>query len=294
MDRTSPALARHTFLRRPGHRDYLLALPGHGEAARHRARIDRGRSSALVRKGPFRRSGAASGRLPGRDQNRCAVSRRRGLRLAPLPQGATIHEFHRPGARGELDRAHPAPRLHHPGRKRSPAGPTLRSGLGLPAQSERRRRHQRAPSRCATRNHGPRRSVCPSGSDNWPPTRTCARSWLPPSPASSPGSSGPRWWPRPEHHDLPVAQRAIGAASERALHDAPEHRRSRSDPRRRCAHHRSSRRCHGRSDSEATTCEWLYCDFDTRTSSWRFSDPLRSGASSMARSATTAIHAGDE
>jgi transposase len=28
------------------------------------------------------------------------------------------------------------------------------------------------------------------------PTRTCARSWPPPSPGRSPGSSGPRWWPR--------------------------------------------------------------------------------------------------
>ena len=76
---------------------------------------------------------------------------------------------------------------------------------------------------------------------------------------------------------FPSLKRAIGAASERALHDAPEHRRSRSDPRRRYAHHRTLWRCHGRPDSEATTCEWLYCDSDSRTSSWRFSDPLRSG-----------------
>ena len=62
------------------------------------------------------------------------------------------------------------------------------------------RRHQRAPSRvCRPRPwpaRGPRRSVCPGGSANSLPTRTCARSWPPPSPASSPGSSGPRWWPR--------------------------------------------------------------------------------------------------
>ncbi len=51
-------------------------------------------------------------------------------------------------------------------------------------------------------------------------------------------------------------------------------------------------RCHGRPDSEATTCEWLYCDFDTRTSSWRFSDPLRSGASSMAYPAATFVTTG--
>jgi transposase len=40
--------------------------------------------------------------------------------------------------------------------------------------------------------------------------------------------------------DLRLAQHAIGAASARALHDAPEHSRSRSDPRRRYAHHRAS------------------------------------------------------
>ena len=87
---------------------------------------------------------------------------------------------------------------------------------------------------------GRHKSVCPSGSDNWLPTRTLAPWLLPPSPVSSPGSSGPRWWPRSEHRVLPVGQRAIGAASGRALHDAPEQRRSRSDPRRCCAHHRSS------------------------------------------------------
>ena len=54
-----------------------------------------------------------------------------------------------------------------------------------------------------------------------------------------------------------------------------------------------SERCHGRPDSEATTCEWLYCDYDSRTSSWRFSDPLRSGASSMARPTATAIGTGN-
>ena len=43
---------------------------------------------------------------------------------------------------------------------------------------------------------GRRRSACLGASANSLPTRTCARSWLPPSPASSPGSSGPRWWPR--------------------------------------------------------------------------------------------------
>jgi len=75
-------------------------------------------------------------------------------------------------------------------------------------------------------------------SDNWPPIRTLAPWLLPPSPVSSPGSSGPRWWPRSERHGLPVGQRAIGAATGRALHDAPEHRRSRSDPRRCYAHHR--------------------------------------------------------
>ena len=88
-------------------------------------------------------------------------------------------------------------------------------------------------------------------------------------------------------------QCAIGAASGRALHDAPEHRRSRSDPRRRYAQRPSLRGRDGRPDSEATTCEWLYCDFDTRTSSWRFSDPLRSGASSMARPAATAVSTGN-
>ena len=45
----------------------------------------------------------------------------------------------------------------------------------------------------------------------------------------------------------------------------------------------------GRPYSEATNCEWLFCDSDSRTSSWRFSDPLRSGVSSMARPTTTAI-----
>ena len=43
---------------------------------------------------------------------------------------------------------------------------------------------------------GPRRSVCPAASANSLPTRTCAPSWPPPSPASWPASSGPRWWPR--------------------------------------------------------------------------------------------------
>jgi hypothetical protein len=60
----------------------------------------------------------------------------------------------------------------------------------------------------------------------------------------------------------------------------PEHRRSRSDPRRRYVQTPSLRGVHGRTYSEATTCEWLYCHSDSRTSSWRFSDPLRSGASS--------------
>ena len=52
------------------------------------------------------------------------------------------------------------------------------------------------------------------------------------------------------------------------------------DPRRRYRQ-RPSRRCrHGRAYSEATTCAWTYCDPDSRTASWRFSDPLRSGAPS--------------
>jgi hypothetical protein len=42
-------------------------------------------------------------------------------------------------------------------------------------------------------------------------------------------------------------------------------------------------------DSDGTTCEWPYCDFDPHTSSWRFSDPLCSGASSMACPASTAL-----
>ena len=155
---------------------------------------------AVVHQGSLRRPSATPGRLPGRDQNRCAVSGRRGVRLASLPPGQTFHELHRPGARGELDGSHPATGLDHPGRQCAPAGPALRSSLGLPAQPQRRCRHQRASTRCAAREawpaRGPRRSVCPAGSANSRPTRTCAPLWPPPSPGSSPGSSGPRWWPR--------------------------------------------------------------------------------------------------
>ena len=126
---------------------------------------------------------------------------------------------------------------------------------------------------------GKPRCASPRGSVSSPPTRTCALSWPPPWPASWPGSCGPRWWPRTEH-DRPVGHGAIGAARDRALHDAPEHRRSRFDPRRRSSQSPSVQGLHGRPYSEATTCEWLYCDPDSRTSSWRFSDPPRSGASS--------------
>ena len=58
-------------------------------------------------------------------QNRCAVSGRRGVRLASLPQGPTLHELHRPRARGELDRSHPASRLAHPRRQCPPGRPAL-------------------------------------------------------------------------------------------------------------------------------------------------------------------------
>jgi len=33
------------------------------------------------------------------------VPGRRGVRLAPVPEGQTLHELHRPRARGELDRS---------------------------------------------------------------------------------------------------------------------------------------------------------------------------------------------
>ena len=54
VDRTPSTLARHVVLRRSGHRNDLLALPGHREAARHRARVGRGRSRAVVHKGSLR------------------------------------------------------------------------------------------------------------------------------------------------------------------------------------------------------------------------------------------------
>ena len=195
----------------------------------------------------------------------------------------------------ELDGSDPAKGFDHPGRQRPPAGPALRSGLGLPAQPNVgvgiRERQVGVPPESVARSWAAQ-SVCPSGSVNSPPTRTCAR-WSPlPSPASSPGSSGPRWWPRSDARALPVAQRAIGAASEsnppRRAGAPPQ--QIRSSPALRPAS--LLVRCHGRPDSEATTCEWLYCDFDSRTSSWRFSDPLRSGTSSMARSTTTGINTG--
>jgi hypothetical protein len=40
--------------------------------------------------------------------------------------------------------------------------------------------------------------------------------------------------------------------------DAPEHRRSRTDPRRRFPQRTPQRDRHGRADLEATTCEWTY------------------------------------
>ena len=139
---------------------------------------------------------------------------------------------------------------------------------------------------------GPRRSDCPGGSANSPPTRTCARSWRPPSPASSPGSSGPRWWPRSDT----VIFSSLSARSAPRLSEPSTTRRSTAaaDPILAGVTPTIApgERCHGRPDSEATTCEWLYCDSDSRTSTWRFSDPLRSGASSMARSTTTAIGTG--
>lgn len=139
---------------------------------------------------------------------------------------------------------------------------------------------------------GPPRFDSPAASVSWRRTRTCARSWLLLWPGSSPASCGPRWWLRPEH-GLPVGHRAIGAARDRVLHDAPEHRRSRSDPRRRYVQTSSLRGLHGRPYSEATTCEWLYCDPDSRTSSWRFSDPLRSGASSSTSRPITTLTRGE-
>ena len=42
---------------------------------------------------------------------------------------------------------------------------------------------------------------------------------------------------------------------------------------------------HGRPYSEAPICVWIYCDLDSRTASWRFSDPQRSGASTDRRPA---------
>ena len=48
----------------------------------------------------------------------------------------------------------------------------------------------------------------PLASVNSVPTRTCARSWLQPSPVSSPASYGPRWWPRTD--DRPFGHGAIG------------------------------------------------------------------------------------
>src|ERR687891_1446932 len=68
---------------------------------------------------------------------------------------------------------------------------------------------------------------------------------------------------------------STGAAVDRLLHDTPEHRRSRSDPRRRSSQTPSPRGLHGRPYSEATTCEWLSCDTDSRTSSWRVPPPPR-------------------
>ena len=70
----------------------------------------------------------------------------------------------------------------------------------------------------------------------------------------------------------------------------PEHRRSRTDPRRRSPQRALSGDRHGRADSEATTCVWK---------NWRSrpavqhrggtSDPLRSGASPNTFSPTAAL-----
>ena len=72
-----------------------------------------------------------------------------------FPRARALHELHRPRARRELDGSDPTSGLDHPGRQRPPAGPALRSGLGLSAQPERRSRHQRAPTRRPTRDRGP-------------------------------------------------------------------------------------------------------------------------------------------
>ena len=42
-----------------------------------------------------------------------------------FPRAQTVHELHRPRARGELDGSHPASGLDHPGRQCPPAGPAL-------------------------------------------------------------------------------------------------------------------------------------------------------------------------
>ena len=91
---------------------------------------------------PIRRAGGSTGRLPGSDPHRCAVSGRRGVRLASFPKARPFMSFTGLVPR-RLDRTDPAPGVHHPGRQCPPPRPTLRSGLGLPAQPQRRCRYQR-------------------------------------------------------------------------------------------------------------------------------------------------------
>ena len=210
---------------------------------------------------------------------------RRGVRLAPVPEGQTLHELHRPRARGELDRS-----LQRRGSITRTGNAHLRGQLCEVAWAYQHspnvgvgiRERQKGVSPETVARSWAAQVRLSKRSDNWPPIRTLAPSWLPPSPVSSPGSSGLRWWPRSERHGLPVGQRAIGAADwsspPRRAGATPQQIRSSPvlcPPSLLVSMSRAP-------DSEAPACEWLYCDFDTRTSSWRFSDPLRSGGSSMA------------
>lgn len=89
-----------------------------------------------------------------------------------------------------------------------------------------------------------------------------------------------------------VISPSVSAQSAPRLVEPSTMPRSRSDPRQRNSQRPSPRGRHGRPDSEATTREWLYCDPDSRTSSRRFSDPLRFGALSMDHSDAAAATMG--
>jgi len=156
----------------------------------------RGRPGRLVWQAAIRRCRGPLERLPGRDPPGRADLGQRGRRLAPVRQRSAVHGLLRADPKRILQRQLHPTGPHHQDWQQPPAGPAGRVGLGLPISGRGHRGAAPPPARPAARGRRP--SLDRPAAPVWPvpppagPQERQSSWWSSRSPASWPGSCGPR------------------------------------------------------------------------------------------------------